>query len=141
MIAYLDTSVILRIVMREPNPLQEWDRIIIGVTSDLTRIEAARAMDRLTILRTVNEEQLIEKQTETANILHRLDYIEIDEPAIVEATHPLPFILGALDSIHLASAILYRSTQPKDEPPLLFATHDQQLARAAEALHFEILGA
>lgn len=35
----------------------------------------------------------------------------------------------------------YRSAQPPDERPLLFATHDTQLARAARAMHFEVIGA
>ena len=50
MIAYLDASVLLRIVLREANLLAEWDAIDLGITSELTRIEAARVVDRLTVL-------------------------------------------------------------------------------------------
>ena len=44
--ASLDSSVLLRIVLRELNPLVEWDHLTGGVTSTLTRVEAARTLDR-----------------------------------------------------------------------------------------------
>jgi hypothetical protein len=37
--------------------------------------------------------------------------------------------------------MIYRSAQPSDERPILFATHDLALARAARAMHFEVIGA
>jgi hypothetical protein len=52
----------------------------------------------------------------------------------------MPAIVAALDALHLVSAVLYRSAQPKDGRPIYFATHDGQLAAAARALHFEVLG-
>lgn len=141
MIAYLDSSVLMRIVFREPDPLAEWPLIITGVTSTLTRVESARAMDREVILGVATEDALREKQREIADILRRLEYVPLEGPVLAQAAEPLPLVLGTLDSIHLASAILYRATQPPDERPLLFATHDQQLARAARAMNFEVLGA
>ena len=65
MIVYLDSSVILRVVLREPDPLAQWNEITEGVTSTITRIEAARTLDRNLVLRTASEEALLEKQTET----------------------------------------------------------------------------
>jgi hypothetical protein len=44
-------------------------------------------------------------------------------------------VIGTLAAIHLATALLWRS-ETGDE--VLFATHDQQLARAAAASGFEV---
>ena len=141
MIAYLDSSVLMRVVFREPNPLADWPLIITGVTSTLTRVEAARAMDREIVLGAATESALRDKQRELADILRRLEYVPLGDPVLAEAAQPLPLVLGTLDSIHLATATLYRAAQPADERPLRFATHDQQLARAARAMNFEVLGA
>jgi hypothetical protein len=46
-------------------------------------------------------------------------------------------LLGSLDAIHLASAVLARSKSPD----LVIATHDAELATAARAVGFEVLGA
>ena len=47
MTAYLDASVILRIVFGESAPLVECDAITKGLTSALTRVECARTLDRI----------------------------------------------------------------------------------------------
>jgi predicted nucleic acid-binding protein len=97
-------------------------------------------MHRLVLLRVFEDDDLLEKQREIADILRRLDYVPLTLPVLDHAARPLPAVLGALDAIHLATAILYRASQPSDERPIFFATHDEQLARAARALNFDVLG-
>jgi len=140
-IVYLESSVLLRIVLREADPLREWNAITVGVTSAITRVEAARTMDRNAVLQTASEEDLLEKRNEIADILSRVDSVPLDEPVLEEAARPLPVVHGTLDALHLATAILYRASQPDDERPVNFATHDFQLARAARAMNFEVIGA
>ena len=141
MIAYLDASVLLRIVLREANPLAEWDEIDVGITSELTRIEAARVVDRLTVLQVLQDEEIEEKYAEVQDILRRVDLIELDEHVLARAGMPLPTVLGTLDAIHLASASIYRDAQSDDEPPIVIATHDRALAIAARTLRFRVIGA
>lgn len=60
-------------------------------------------------------------------------------PAILErAGGPFPAVIGTLDAIHLATALLW--TQKAGEP-LLFSTHDIQLAVAARTCGFEVITA
>jgi len=82
-----------------------------------------------------------EKTAQIADILSRVDAIPIDASVLDEAARSLTVVVGTLDAIHLASAILFRASQPHDERPVLFATHDKQLARAARAMSFDVLGA
>ena len=59
--------------------------------------------------------------------------------AIVErATQPFGVIVGTLDALHLATAILLREHTLST---LVFLTHDLQLATAATALNFVVCGA
>ena len=141
MIAYLDSSVLLRIVLRELNPLAEWDQLDDGITSTLTAVEAARTLDRERLLGTRSAEELREQRAEMADILARLDSVPIAPAVLARASSPLGLVLGTLDAIHLASAMICRAKRPVNEGPLLFATHDAQLARAARAADFEVIGA
>jgi predicted nucleic acid-binding protein len=47
MIVYVDTSVVLRILLQEPNPLRIWGQWHKAYTSALWRVEALRTVDRL----------------------------------------------------------------------------------------------
>lgn len=140
MIAYIDTSVLMRIVLREERPLAEWRRLELGVTSELTRLECARVLDRLHIIDILDVDELDAKQSEVTTILSRLDVMPLRRQILRLAAQPLPTVLGALDSIHLASALRYRATRSRDERPIHFATHDSALARAARAFDFPVLG-
>jgi predicted nucleic acid-binding protein len=139
-ITYLDTSVIMRIVLREPEPLREWDIIDLGVTSDIAFIESSRTVERHRLLGVFDDQDLAAKCREVADILGRIDIVRFDRQVIAEASGPIPVIVGTLDAIHLASAVLYRYRQPKDERPIVFATHDKSLGQAARAMHFEVIG-
>ena len=46
MIAYVDSSVLLRVALAQPNALPEWRRIDRGVSSALLATESLRTLDR-----------------------------------------------------------------------------------------------
>ena len=140
MIAYLDTSVVLRILLEQRAPLNEWEVLHVGVSSALLRVECYRSLDRLWQQGLIIEEKLAAKSAATDQLMKRLDLLRLDERVLTMASRPLPTPLGTLDSLHLATAMLYRDNQPRDERPLYFATHDVSLARAARAMHFDVIG-
>lgn len=140
MIAYLDASVLLRVVLQEANPLREWNDIVIGITSELTRVETARVIDRLVHLGVLQDEEIQQKYAEVGDILRRVDFVPLDEQVLLRASRRLPTVLGTLDAIHLASAQIYRESQRITEPPIVFATHDHALAKAAVAMQFQVIG-
>ena len=47
MTAYLDSSVVLRLVLREAGALREWRAVRRGVASALVELECLRTLDRL----------------------------------------------------------------------------------------------
>jgi hypothetical protein len=68
--------------------------------------------------------------------LEEFDLIEIGPSILQRAAEPFPTVLGSLDAIHLASALLV-----KDEfEDLPLATHDRELAIAARAVGFRVYG-
>ena len=58
MIAYVETSVVLRIVLGEPKPLREWTKITSALSSELIRVEALRSFDRARVLMQLDDEEV-----------------------------------------------------------------------------------
>lgn len=137
MIAYIDSSVILRLVLGQTNALAEWKQIDRGVSSALTRVEVLRTLDRLRLRTAIGDTEISRRR---AVILQRLDLLEVvDVDAIVldRAAQPMPTEIGTLDSIHLASALLWRE---RSNAELVMATHDRRLGIAAQAHGFRVVG-
>lgn len=141
MIAYLDSSVVLRVILSQPESLPEWDDLELGVSSRLLYVESLRSLDRLWHLGELNETDVQQKRSAFEAILNRLHVISPDDDLLLAAAQSFPTIVDSLDAIHLATAMRYRNQQSRDERPIVFATHDKQLARAARAMNFAVLGA
>jgi len=140
-IAYIDSSVVLRIILGQPNPLAEWDELELGVSNRLLRIECFRTLDRFWREGDLTDVQLSEKRSDVEMILKHLALVQFDQRLFEIAAQPFPVVIASLDAIHLAAAIVYREKQPADERPIVIATHDIQLAKAARSLNFNVLGA
>lgn len=137
MIAYLDSSVILRVVLRQPGALAEWNSVLLGVSSALAEVECLRTMDRLRLLGHLTVEEAASGREAIYRIVEALEVVELSSAVLRRASQPMPAPLGTLDAIHLATADLWREVQAK-EP--IIATHDKALALAARASGFRVLG-
>jgi predicted nucleic acid-binding protein len=138
MIAYVDASVLLRVVMRQPNSLREWGQIERGVSSALIVTESLRTLDRLRLRAQLSDAEIAIRRGAVLAVIASLELIEIDETVLDRGAQPMPTELGTLDAIHLASALLWREASGLD---LAMATHDRTLALGAQAHGLRILGA
>lgn len=135
--AYVDTSVLLRIVLGEPHPLRQWRTIDLAISSELIRIEALRTIDRARIRLGLAETELAERRGDVLEALSAFHVARLDQTVLERAAEPFPTLLGTLDAIHLATAVLARL----EHEDLVFATHDGELATAARSLGFRVVGA
>src|SRR5437763_1371616 len=79
-----------------------------------------------------------EQRTMATNIPHvRMTLLDVTPEILRRAAHPFPEPVGTLDAIHLTTAVRYRDTH-RLAPS--FATHDRELAIAARALGFAVIG-
>lgn len=137
MIAYVDSSIVLRLVLGQPHALREWRSIDTAVASAIVEVECLRTLDRLRLrFGTADREIAVRRETVFA-LLRRFEIVEVGRPVLARAALPLPTALGTLDAIHLATAALWRESQGQD---LTLATHDMALATAARASGFGVLG-
>ena len=137
MIAYLDSSVLLRVVLGQKNRLEQWQTIETGVASALVEVECLRTLDRLRLAEGIPENDLVSRREAIYRLLESLEVIEPTRLVLHRAAQPLPTTLGTLDAIHLATAALWQETRGHD---LVMATHDRSLALAARACGLRAIG-
>lgn len=137
MIVYLDSSVVLRMVLGQPGKLAQWKAIERGVASALVELECLRTLDRFRLVHDLSDRDHARRRAAVYAIIEELDVLEITHTILTRASQPMPTTLGTLDAIHLASALLWREQSPD---PLIVATHDEELGRAAESFGFKVIG-
>ncbi len=137
MIAYVDSSVLLRLILGQPNALAEWSRIDRGVASALVELECLRTLDRLRLAESLAEDPFVRLRESVFQLTAALEVIEITRPVLARAAQPMPIGLGSLDAIHLASALLWAELGNGDA---VMATHDRALATAARASGLSVIG-
>jgi predicted nucleic acid-binding protein len=136
-IAYVDSSVVVRILFGQDRQLAEWPNLAGIYASELLRVETMRTIDRAT-LRAAEPPDIVARLRAAAfDLLSRAQLIEISSAVLDRAAEPFPTPLGTLDAIHLATALALA----QEYPAMQLATHDQELADAARSVGLEVLGA
>ena len=136
MIVYLDTSVVLRVLLGEPNPTNEWGKWEKAYSSALWRVEALRTVDRLRLTHEITDIEVADLVRDVQTVNDTLAIYPLNDRILQRASETFPTVVGTLDAIHLASAIFIREVQGID----LLLTHDSQLGTAARSLGFKVVG-
>lgn len=136
MIVYLDTSVVLRVLLGQRKVLN-WADFEAAYSSEILRLEARRVIDRLRLESALDDEGLAEAQRELSRIEKSIGCIFLSRTVLRRAALPMPTVVKTLDAIHLVSALMLQERRNGD---LIFATHDLQQATGARGLGFEAIG-
>lgn len=137
MIAYIDTSALLRIVLREPGALDDLRSCDALVSSELIAVESARTIDRLRLQGALTTTESAARLRAINEWLEAIDLVLLRPPVLSRASEPMPMALGTLDAMHLATALIWRD---RIGPLPTMATHDTALGLAARAFGFDVLG-
>ena len=133
---YIDSSVLLRVVLAEPGRLRIWSKIENPVSSELIRLECLRTIDRARIRLGLRDVDVSRYRAEVLETIEAFDLIQLDSSVLERAAEPFPTTIGSLDAIHLASALLAKA----EFDDLGLATHDGELATAGRAVGFQVHG-
>jgi predicted nucleic acid-binding protein len=136
---YLDSSVLLRIILREPGAL---DLSVLHsaesiLSSELLAIECPRTIDRLRLQGSLSLEEAVERTLVPKDWLEAVDLVLLQRSILARASDPFPTPLGTLDAMHLATALVWKDREGRD---LTMATHDGGLALASRAFQIPVLG-
>ena len=137
MTAYVDTSALLRLVLREPGALDELRAYDQLVASELIAVESCRTIDRMRLQGTLSTEEAVVRLRAVSEWLEAIDLVLLRPPVLSRASDPLPTPVGTLDALHLATALIWRE---RIAPLPILATHDAALGLAAQTFGFEVRG-
>ncbi|MBV8202429.1 MAG: type II toxin-antitoxin system VapC family toxin [Acidobacteria bacterium] len=138
--AYLDSSVLLRRLFGQAGTLAEWPIIERGVASALVEVECLHTIDRLRLTSAqapAAEQELAIRREAMFRLLAGIETVEVTRTVLSRAAQPFPIVLGTLDAIHLATALLWRDETGEK---IVLATHDTALGRAAGACGLPVIG-
>ena len=130
MIAYVDSSVVLRIVLGQPDPLPEWSRLERAISSELLGVECLRTIDRLRIRADLGDRTVADRRGALLETIDAIDLVALDASILGRAAEPFPTLVRTLDALHLASADFLRCTGVRIE----IATYDEVVNGLDDAL-------
>jgi hypothetical protein len=133
---YVDSSVVLRHILNGDQSLGGISAEVAG-SSDLIVIECQRVLQRERMTGHLDDHQFAEAVAQLDAVVERLALIEMGPAVKRRAAGPFPTVIGTLDAIHLASAILWQDMEPS--PDFRILTLDRQLALCARSLGFTVL--
>jgi predicted nucleic acid-binding protein len=132
---YLDSSVMVAWLLKEPGRLPDPDSLTGAFASSLIELEVVRALRRQLAERRLAQEDL-DRLLDAANVwFGQIGIIPLSRAILSRAAGPFPTAVGALDAIHLATALMWREDTGDD---VTFLTLDRQLRAAARACRFPI---
>lgn len=138
MIAYVDSSALLRLALGERGALAELRSAEKLVASELVVVECMRTLDRLRISGALSDEEASARRATIGDWLEEaIDLILLQRAVLSRASEPFPTPLGTLDAVHLATALVWRDRMDQD---LVMATHDRELALAARSFGLDVIG-
>jgi predicted nucleic acid-binding protein len=115
-IAYVDSSVLLRLILGQRNKLRDWKSIEAGVASALVEVECLRTLDRLRLRGGISDEELAVRRETVFRLTEELEVVEPSTVVLSRTSQPLPTPLGTLDAIHLATALCGGNGAPQILP-------------------------
>lgn len=133
---YLDSSVLLRVVLGEPGRLPEWPKITHATSSELARVECLRGLDRLRLDGEMPDREIGRRRATLVKLLEGMELARINRTVLDRAAEPFATRVRTLDALHLATALLVVARDARTR----FATHDDELAVAAEAMGLHVIG-
>ena len=136
MTVYLDTSVVLRCLLHEPQPITCWGKWQAAYSSRVWLTEAQRTVDRLRLEGRIGDADVARLHTELLVVHDTLHIVPVSGDVLARAGEAFATTLGTLDAIHLASAMAVRASMRVDR----LLTHDRQLAVAAMSTGFAVDG-
>jgi len=126
---YLDSSIIIRRTFGQPGSFPDLE-FETAISSELVAVAVKRTIANRHLLEPLTPEALLEAQEQAEMNLATVEILPVDRVVLNRAMATFPTRIGALDAIHLATALIWADYV---DPQLVFLTHDRQLSIAARA--------
>ncbi len=137
MIAYIDSSVLPRILLDEEGKIEEFKKIERGISSVLLKIECLRTLDQLKFENQYSDDEYIESRSLFLSAFKKISFIKLSNSIVESSCRPWEIPVKSLNAIHLASALQWKQNEEKN---LMFLTHDKRLGNVAKSNGLDVIG-
>ena len=138
MVAYLDSSVVLRHILLGEIAIEHAFACGRVVTSEMLEIECRRVLHRYRLNGDLDDQAFVVAIGRFESILAGLSVITLSGAVKARAMGSFPVVIKTLDALHLASALEFAAAHLGRESgeTLLVFSHDATMNRCAAALGF-----
>lgn len=133
--AYIDASVFLRRLLKQPGNFPDLAHFQSLISSRLIRIEVARSLERSRLRGEFDDAEYVELISSTRDLMRTIRQAPLTSFVLDRAASSFRTPVGSLDAIHLATALLWAEMGGE---PIILLTHDNELAIAAKASGLDV---
>jgi hypothetical protein len=133
-VAYLDSSVVLRYILSGENDIAQALACNRVVSSELLEIECRRVIQRCRMQGELDDAGTAEASARLDAVLAGMSLIALSREVKRRAMGAFPVIVKALDALHLASALVV--AEKLEGEVLLLFSHGEAMNRCARVLGF-----
>ncbi len=137
MVAYLDSSVVLRHILLGDLAIQRALECGSLVSSELMEIECRRVLQRCRMTGVLNDVTYVTAIARLNAVLEGVSLLSLSAAVKKRAMESFPVVIKTLDALHLATALVYKDTLLSEE--LVLFSHDDAMNRCAAVLGFVTL--
>ena len=130
MVAYLDSSVLLRHILLGEEPIRHALAFPRVVSSELIEIECRRVLHRCRLASELDDETLAVARERLDAVLAGIDLLEMSTQIKQRAMDPFPVHVRTLDALHIATALAVG----EDVGGIALFSHDTGMNRCARCL-------
>jgi len=138
MVAYLDSSVVLRHILLGEITIEHAFAVGQVLASELLEIKCRRVLHRYRMNGDLDDDRLLQARERLDSVLAGVTLLKLTERVKTRAMDAVPVIVKTVEALHLTSALTYRESYLDDESgeTLLLFSHDEAMNRCARALGF-----
>jgi len=133
-VAYLDSSVLLRHILLGEEPIRHALKFPRVVSSELLEIECRRVLHRCRLAGELTDEALTVARERLDEVLAGIDLLEMSRQIKQRAMDPFPVNVRTLDALHVATALLVG----EDAGGVALFSHDEGMNRCARSLGINV---
>jgi predicted nucleic acid-binding protein len=132
MIAYLDSSIVLRYLLAGDETIKHALAFPSAVSSELLDIECRRVFFRCRMAGELDDSGYMEALSRFDALSDGLDLVELSRPVRKRAREAFPLAVRTLDALHLSTALLLAAEN--EEASVQVFSHDRAMNLCAKAL-------
>ena len=136
MVAYLDSSVLLRHILLGDSGIKHVFAVRQVISSELLKIECRRVLHRYRLQNMLNDDSFIESVNRLEQVLKAVSIIRLSPAVKKRSTEAFPVTIKTLDALHISSALAFQEASQSES--LLIFSYDNGMNRCAKSLGFTV---